>query len=71
LSKKVEKMTKNLLIAVGSTNSAKINAVKRAIDKIGMNVPGFEHASVLGIDSPSRVSNQPMSEDETIQGFKV
>lgn len=49
-------------IAVGSTNPAKQKATKWAFDLIGI-----EH-SIVGIDVPSGVSSQPLSDEETLQG---
>lgn len=47
-----------MLIVVGSTNKAKINAVKAV----------FHEAEVISLKAPSKVSNQPFSDIETFQG---
>ena len=49
-------------IIVGTTNKAKINAVREAITKIGMT------ADVEGIEAASLVSAQPKSDEETVDG---
>ena len=49
-----------MLVAIGSTNSAKVNAVKNVAEKFGF--------SVVAQSVPSNVSNQPRSDAETIQG---
>lgn len=45
-------------VLIGSRNPTKINAVKHV----------FEQYTVEGIDSPSKVSNQPTTDEETILG---
>jgi inosine/xanthosine triphosphatase len=47
-------------IAVGSLNPAKINAVKQALIKEGIEV--------IGVKVPSNVSAQPIGDEETKQG---
>lgn len=51
-----------LNIAVGSQNPTKQDAVKTAFSKMGFNI------QIIGLDVPSGVSPQPMSDEETIQG---
>lgn len=51
-----------MLVAIGSTNSAKVNAVKNVAEKFGF--------SVVAQSVPSNVSNQPRSDAETIQGAR-
>jgi inosine/xanthosine triphosphatase len=51
-----------LHIAVGSENPAKIKAVHLAFAKMGLEV------SITGIQAPSGVSDQPISDDETMRG---
>ncbi|GBF11101.1 inosine/xanthosine triphosphatase [Tepidibacillus sp. HK-1] len=51
-----------LHIGVGSKNPAKIEAVRSAFAEMG-----FE-AEVIGLDVESQVSEQPFSDEETIQG---
>lgn len=54
-------------IAVGSQNPVKINAVKRAF-KLVWPKNKFE---VIGVKVPSGVSDQPMSDKESIKGAKA
>ncbi len=51
-----------LKIAVGSHNPAKLDAVAMAFSKLGYT------AQIKGLDVPSGVSPQPLSDEETIQG---
>lgn len=51
-------------IAVGSTNPAKINAVKLAFASVWPR----EVLEIIGVDVASGVSNQPMSDKESIRG---
>jgi inosine/xanthosine triphosphatase len=51
-------------IIVGSKNKAKIEAVKEIVGEY----PHLSEAFVIGVDSPSKVSDQPKSLDETITG---
>ena len=49
-----------MIIAVGSNNPAKVDAVSNCLTS--------ERYSVVPIDVPSGVSNQPFSDEETIEG---
>ena len=49
-------------IAVGSTNPAKVEPVREAVER---HFPGAE---ILPIDVPSGVAHQPMTEQETLRG---
>lgn len=51
-----------LRVALGSKNPAKMKAVQSAFIRMGLE------AEVIGIDVPSGVSEQPFSDEETIQG---
>ncbi|MBS1266451.1 MAG: Non-canonical purine NTP phosphatase [Candidatus Woesearchaeota archaeon] len=51
-------------IAVGSKNPVKIRAVKVALAKV------WPENKVIGFDAPSRVSEQPKTENEAIRGAK-
>lgn len=51
-----------MTIAVGSTNPVKIEAVRRAFIKLDPNV------NVVGVETQSGVSHQPMSDEETRNG---
>lgn len=51
-----------MIIAVGSTNPAKVNAVRKTWQELDSNI------SVLSVSVPSGVRNQPFSDEETIQG---
>lgn len=55
-----------MIIAVGSTNPAKVVAVKEVI----MDSPRFSKADVVSMNTSSDVSDQPLSLRETIQGAK-
>lgn len=52
------------MIAVGSTNEAKIRAVKEVISQS----PRFSEMAIEAISAPSHVSEQPLSLQETIRG---
>ncbi|PGS56357.1 DUF84 family protein [Bacillus sp. AFS041924] len=45
-------------LTIGSLNPTKVGAVKNV----------FKHFSVLGLDVPSNVSNQPLTDQETMHG---
>lgn len=51
-----------MIIAVGSTNPAKVKAAKIAARKL------FPKAKVIGVSVVSDVSDQPMSDEESIKG---
>lgn len=51
-----------MIVAIGSTNSAKVNAVKNVGESFGF--------SVVAQSVPSGVSKQPRSDEETIQGAR-
>lgn len=51
-------------VAVGSTNPAKVKAVKKAFEKVWPN----KKWKVIGVDVASGVSDQPMSTKESIRG---
>lgn len=53
-----------MTIAVGSKNPVKIAAVKEAFELVWPE----EDIEVVGVEVPSGVSNQPMTDDETIKG---
>ena len=55
-----------MIIAVGSTNQAKVLAVKEVI----MASPSLSKADVVSMNTSSDVSDQPLSIRETIQGAK-
>lgn len=57
-------MTERLRVFVGSTNPVKINAVTQAISET------FPSAIVTGVDVPSGVSSQPLSDEETRTGAR-
>lgn len=54
----------SLRIAVGSKNPVKVNAVKCGVERALNGVS----LSVLGLEAPSGVSEQPMGDEETLQG---
>lgn len=56
----------NMIIAVGSTNQAKVCAVKEVL----LDSIHFSQAKVIGLPVGSDVSDQPISLQETIQGAK-
>jgi len=51
-------------IAVGTKNPVKVRAVKRIAGRM------WAHAEVLSVDVPSSVSEQPMSDEEAIEGAR-
>lgn len=50
-------------IGVGSKNPAKVSAVKTAFESMG-----FDQVDVTSMEVPSGVSDQPFSDEETVQG---
>jgi len=56
----------SMVIAVGSTNVAKVNAVREAM----MESPRFTSTEIVSVETSSDVSSQPMTLQETIQGAK-
>ena len=56
----------NMVIAVGSTNEAKVLAVKEVLQ----DSPYFSKIKVVGLAAGSDISDQPISLQETIQGAK-
>lgn len=56
----------NMIVAVGSTNEAKVLAVKEVLQ----DSHRFAHTEVIGLAVGSDVSHQPISLQETIQGAK-
>jgi inosine/xanthosine triphosphatase len=55
-----------MVIAIGSTNEAKVLAVKEVI----LTSPGFSTEEVFSVSTSSGVSDQPLSLQETILGAK-
>lgn len=55
-----------MIVAVGSTNEAKILAVKEILQESSL----FPQLSIIGLAVGSDVSDQPLSLQETIQGAK-
>lgn len=53
-----------MIVAVGSKNPVKINAVKNAFSHY------FDDVKVVGVDAASDVNDQPMSAEETVEGAK-
>lgn len=51
-----------MIIAVGSTNPLKVNAVKNVFNKV------FNEVIITPVNSPSKVKDQPMNDKETIKG---
>lgn len=51
-------------LVVGSKNPVKINAVKKGFTKVFHNT----EIEIVGLNVPSNVSNQPMTNEETLQG---
>ncbi|MDF2628060.1 MAG: hypothetical protein K0R39_1891 [Symbiobacteriaceae bacterium] len=49
-------------VAVGSTNPVKVGSARRVFAHL------YPDCSVVGIDVPSGVSNQPQGDDETVRG---
>lgn len=55
-----------MIIAIGSTNRAKVAALEETIK----HYPSFQEAKILSFSVPSEVADQPMSLHETIRGAK-
>jgi inosine/xanthosine triphosphatase len=55
-----------MIIAIGSTNPIKVNAVKEVL----LDYALFNNVEVLSIEADSNVSDQPLSLEEIIQGAK-
>ncbi len=50
-------------VGVGSTNPCKVESVRKAFEKLG-----FTNVELVSLNAPSGVSDQPFSDQETIQG---
>ncbi|MBA3722411.1 MAG: inosine/xanthosine triphosphatase [Parachlamydiaceae bacterium] len=55
-----------LIVAIGSTNKIKI----QALEEILKNYPTFGNAKVISLQVPSEISDQPLSLNETVTGAK-
>lgn len=55
-----------MIIAVGSTNAAKVQAVEESL----RDYLKLQNVTINAISSPSLVSDQPLSLEETVQGAK-
>lgn len=53
-------------VVVGSTNPVKINATKKAFEKCFSN----KKIEIIGVDSSSGITDQPMSDKESIKGAR-
>jgi len=51
-------------VIIASKNPVKVNATKKAFE----NVFPAEHFEFIGLQVPSFVSDQPMSDEETLEG---
>ncbi len=51
-------------VAIGSQNPTKVNAVKKAFEKVFPNISW----EFTGVDVPSGVADQPMTDRESISG---
>lgn len=61
-----QERTNPMIIAIGSTNPIKVNAVKEVL----LDYTLFEGVEILSIEADSNVSDQPLSLEEIIQGAK-
>lgn len=66
LERKLKKKDQEMIIAIGSTNAAKVLAVKEVI----LDSPNLAKAEVISLSASSDVSSQPITLQETIQGAK-
>lgn len=57
-------MTATIQIVIGSKNSAKIESVKLAAQKVFPNL----NINIVSIDVPSGVASQPLNDEETMNG---
>lgn len=59
-------MKKTIKVVVGSTNPVKVNAAQSTLQR------AFADAQIVveGLDAPSGVAEQPMDEEETLQGAR-
>ncbi|MBS0603666.1 MAG: inosine/xanthosine triphosphatase [Verrucomicrobia bacterium] len=55
-----------MLIAIGSTNPVKVQAVEEVV----RDYPQFAHAAFRSVSVPSEISEQPLSMEEIIRGAK-
>lgn len=62
----MENHSHNMIVAVGSTNEAKVLAVKESLSAS----PRFSNAKIVSLSASSDVSSQPLSLQETILGAK-
>ena len=57
-----------MIIAVGTTNEAKLRSVKEALNLINTKSQLFLNFELVGVSVPSNVDPQPLSEIETLNG---
>lgn len=62
MNRNSDRQTNRVRVGVGSKNPAKVEAVRDAFEKMGYT------AEVVGMDVPSGVSDQPFSDEETVEG---
>jgi len=60
----------SLVIAVGSTNRAKLSAVRMAVERLFHEAAARNAISYVTVDVPSGVGAQPMTADETRTGAR-
>lgn len=61
---------KTSVVAVGSTRSPKIDAVRGALDELAPIFCESSRFQVVAVDTPSGVSHTPLSRDETMAGAR-
>jgi len=60
-----------MLILVASTSPAKIDAVRRAVERIGAIEPSFQGATLRTLDVGSVTGAMPMTDRETLEGARA
>ena len=60
-----------MLIVVASTSPAKVDAVRRAAERIAVVDPAFDNATIRTMDVTGLAPQMPMSDRETLDGARV
>ena len=60
-----------MIVVVASTSPAKIDAVRRAVERIGTVDPSFSKATVRTLDVTGLSPRMPMTDKETLEGARL
>lgn len=60
-----------MIVVIASTSPAKVDAVRRAVERIGTVDPSFSKATVRTLDVTGVSPRMPMSDKETLEGARL